>query len=400
MANKAIFLDRDDTLIEDPGYIDHPDQVKLLDGVAEALRELKEMGYKLVVASNQSAVARGIVTEEVLDEIHNRLKQLLAEKGAFLDQIYYCPYHPDGVIPKYRKESDWRKPSPGMLVAAAGEMDIDLGQSWSIGDSRLDVEAGSRAGCKTILIDHSPYPKQSGQGEVAADYRAVNIKEAVNIIKRYHRSSGEIVSKVEASSMYQIEPVSKKLSQDTECHSESFAALEDKSCEESLISADQTLPHSTRLRLAQGQGDSFGIFSKTNERVLQAAEPVAQTAEPALENDEPVLEVVEEPSEPELTEPQTGPAEQEIPADKTAELLNAILGQLKSMQRANMFSGEFSITRLMAGVVQIAVLSCLLVTIWFLMSPTRQDNSVLIALGFAAVLQMMALTLYIMQGRK
>jgi hypothetical protein len=109
---------------------------------------------------------------------------------------------------------------------------------------------------------------------------------------------------------------------------------------------------------------------------------------------------VEEPSEPELTEPQTVPAEQEIPADKTIELLGAILGQLKSMQRANMFSGEFSITRLMAGVVQIAVLFCLLITIWFLMSPTRQDNSVLIALGFAAVLQMMALTLYIMQGRK
>jgi D,D-heptose 1,7-bisphosphate phosphatase len=396
-ANKAIFLDRDDTLIEDPGYINHPDQVKLLDGVAEALRELKEMGYKLVVASNQSAVARGIVTEEVLDEIHNRLKQLLAEKGAFLDQIYYCPYHPDGVIPKYRKESDWRKPSPGMLVAAAEEMDIDLGQSWSIGDSRLDVEAGSRAGCKTILIDHSPYLKQSEPGEPVPDYRAVNIKEAVNIIKRYHRSSGEMVSKVEASLMYQTEPLSRKLSQDTECQSESFAALEDKSdtrpadksCEEPLISAGQTL----RPDLVGTQGDSFEIVSKTDKTVLQADEAVLQT-------DEPVLQVVEEPSEPELTELQTGPAEQEIPADKTAELLNAILGQLKSMQRANMFSGEFSITRLMAGVVQIMVLFCLLVTILFLMSPTRQDNSVLIALGFAAVLQMMALTLYIMQGRK
>jgi len=284
-----------------------------------------------------------------------------------------------------------------MLVAAAEEMDIDLGQSWSIGDSRLDVEAGSRAGCKTILIDHSPYLKQSEPGEPVPDYRAVNIKEAVNIIKRYHRSSGEMVSKVEASLMYQTEPLSRKLSQDTECQSESFAALEDKSdtrpadksCEEPLISAGQTL----RPDLVGTQGDSFEIVSKTDKTVLQADEPVLQT-------DEPVLQVVEEPSEPELTELQTGPAEQEIPADKTAELLNAILGQLKSMQRANMFSGEFSITRLMAGVVQIMVLFCLLVTILFLMSPTRQDNSVLIALGFAAVLQMMALTLYIMQGRK
>ncbi|MCX5637880.1 MAG: HAD family hydrolase [Planctomycetota bacterium] len=347
MADKAIFLDRDDTLIEDHGYINNPDQVKLLDGVAEALRELKEMGYKLIVASNQSAVARGIVTEEVLGEIHDRLKQLLAEKGAFLDQIYYCPYHPDGVIPKYRKESDWRKPNPGMLLAAASEMNIDISQSWCIGNSSRDVEAGLRAGCKTILIDHSPYPKQSEPHEPAPDYRAVNIKEAVNIIKRYHRYFGEAATRVESSPINQTE-----------------------------------------------------LASNATETVLQTAEPIVQTAEPTSEADEPVLQVVEEPPEPELTEPQPVPAEQETPADKTIQLLEAILGQLKKMQRAEMFVGEFSITRLMAGIVQIVVLFCLLVTIWFLMSPTRQDNSVLIALGFATVLQMMALTLYIMQGRK
>ena len=384
MSNKAIFLDRDDTLIEDPGYINHPDQVKLLDGVAEALRELKEMGYKLVVASNQSGVARGIVTEEALNEIHDRLKQLLAEKGAFLDQIYYCPYHPDGIIPKYRKKSDWRKPNPGMLLAAADEMDIDLSQSWCIGNSSRDVEAGLRAGCKTILIDHSPYPKQSWPGESAPDYRAVNIKEAVNIIKMYRRRPSETVTKVEPGPIYQTEPLSKKLSQNTKCHSERS--------EESLLSAGQTL-RST-------QGDSFETASNTNERVLQVAEPVAQTAEPVVEAGEPILQVVEEPPEPEPTEPQPISAEQESPADKTLQLLDAILGQLKSMQRANMFGGEFSITRLMAGIVQIGVLLCLLITIWFLMSPTRQDNSVFIALGFAAVLQMMALTLYIMQERK
>jgi D-glycero-D-manno-heptose 1,7-bisphosphate phosphatase len=117
MSNKAIFLDRDGTLIEDPGYLNHPEQVTLLEGVAEALIELRAMGYMIIVTTNQSAVARGIVSEKVLGEIHNRLRQLLTERGAYLDQIYYCPYHPDGVIPKYRKESDWRKPNPGMLLA-------------------------------------------------------------------------------------------------------------------------------------------------------------------------------------------------------------------------------------------------------------------------------------------
>src|SRR4030042_980387 len=154
MSNKAIFLNRGDTLIEDPGYISRPEQVKLLDGVDKTLIELKSMGYKLVVISNQSGVARGLVSEETLDEIHNRLKQLLAEKGASLDRIYYCPYHPDGVIEKYRKESDWRKPKPGMLLNAADEMEIDLGQSWMIGNSISDIEAGLKAGCKTILINH------------------------------------------------------------------------------------------------------------------------------------------------------------------------------------------------------------------------------------------------------
>ena len=106
MSNRAIFLDRDGTIIEDPGYLSHPEQVNLLDGAAEALNELRAMGYKVVVVSNQSGIARGILSENDLEEIHDRLRQLLAEKGAYLDQIYYCPYHPDGVVPKYRKESD------------------------------------------------------------------------------------------------------------------------------------------------------------------------------------------------------------------------------------------------------------------------------------------------------
>jgi len=336
MSDKAIFFDRDDTLIEDPGYINNPDQVKLLDGIAEALIELKTLGYKLIVATNQSAVARGIVTEEVLGEIHDRLKQLLAEKGAFLDQIYYCPYHPEGAVPKYRKESNCRKPSPGMLLKAADEMDIDLSQSWCLGNSKRDVEAGLRAGCKTILIDMPSHQKQSAPSlslaGVTADYKAVNIKEAVNIIKKYLRSS--------VSSQAQTR----------------------------LASTSQT-------------------------------EPVCQPIEQVKEITEPVSPAEEQEPQSVPQEPQTQPSEQEIPADKTVQLLSSILVQLKSTQRADMF-GEFSVMRLLAGVVQIFVLFCLLVIIWFLMSPNRQESSVYIAIGFAIVLQLMALTFYIMQGRK
>jgi D,D-heptose 1,7-bisphosphate phosphatase len=192
MPDKAIFLDRDGTLIEDPGYINQPDQVKLLPGVTEALIELKALGYKLIVASNQSGVARGIVTEKVLRQIHDRLGQLLAEKAAPLDHIYYCPYHPDGVVPKYRKESDLRKPNPGMLLLAAKEMDIDLTQSWLIGNSARDIKAGVSVGCRTILIDHSACHKHLEPDLPKPDYRAVNMKEAVNIIKKHLRSAGQL----------------------------------------------------------------------------------------------------------------------------------------------------------------------------------------------------------------
>lgn len=313
MPDKAIFLDCDGTLIEDPGYINDPDQVKLLDGVPEALIEFGAMGYKLIVVSNQSAVARGIVTEKILGEIHNRLKQLLAEKGASLDRIYYCPYHPDGVIARYRKESNLRKPNPGMLLTAADEVDIDLARSWVIGDSSRDIEAGLRAGCKTILINRSSRTNKFKPGEPKPDYRAINIKEAVNIIKKHHRSSG-------------------------------------------------------------------GYTPETRRPAKPRSQPVSQT-----------VEKPEQPSGLDVNENSSG--------ERTEQLLAEILEQLKRTRRADMFN-EFSIMRMPAGIFQIIALFCLLISIWFLMSPTRQDNSVLIALGFAMVFQMMSLTFYIMEGRK
>jgi len=346
MSDKAIFLDRDDTLIEDPGYISSPEQVKLLDGVAEALVELKALGYKLIVVTNQSAVARGIVTEKVLGEIHNRLEQLLAEKKAFLDRIYYCTYHPDGVVAKYRKESDFRKPNPGMLLRAAEEMDIDLGQSWCVGNSISDVEAGLRVGCKTILIDLPSHQQQLEPGQPRPDYKAVNIKEVVNIIKKHHRSSSEVEVQTHSAPTAQIEPV-----------------------------------------------------RQVTEQIPEVVEPASQTTKQTPSVAEPVSQTEEQQPQPEPEEQQTQLPEQYTSGDRTEQLLNSILKHLKSMQRSDMF-GEFSIMRLMAGIIQILVLFCLLMTVWFLMSPNRQDNSVFIALGFAMVLQLMSLTFYIMHGRK
>ena len=193
MAGKAVFLDRDNTVMEDPGYIGDPKVVKLLPGVELALKSLSQCGYKLVVVTNQSGIARGLLTEQTLDKIHAELRRQLSQRGAHLDAIYYCPFHPEGTIEEYAKESDLRKPQPGMLQLAAKELDFDLSQSWMVGDSARDIEAGQRAGCKTIRVrsraDHHATPGLENDEDVQADYTVRNLVDAARVILRAPRQA-------------------------------------------------------------------------------------------------------------------------------------------------------------------------------------------------------------------
>lgn len=324
MSTTAVFFDRDGTLIHDPGYISHPDQVELLDGAAEAVKEMQLLGYKTVVVSNQPGIAKGILTEETLEQIHGRLRELVSHNGASLDAIYYCPFHPDGAVPKYRKDSDWRKPRPGMLLAAANEMDIDLTKSWMVGDSLRDTEAGRSAGCRTILIS-SGHASPETTDKNRPDHVAVNMREAVNIIKKYHRSGQD----------------------------------------------DRIVPVFTSDSDAASAADS--PESRLPQQDEATDQPQAHMAVPA--EDEPVADVT------------------------TEQLLATILEQLKRMQKAEIFD-EFSLTRLLAGILQVFVPFCLLLALWLLMSPSQPNENVPVALGFGAVLQLMALTLYIMNWRR
>jgi D-glycero-D-manno-heptose 1,7-bisphosphate phosphatase len=166
----AVFFDRDDTLIHcselpvapppaKKGDHVHPDKVKLLPGALEACAALKRAGFRIVVISNQGVVARGAAGLDLVEEIHDRMRELLTPSGdrrSLIDGVYYCPYHPDGLAPRWTCEHEWRKPGPGMLHAAAAELDLDLARSWLVGDAPRDVEAGIAAGivpAHCLLLD-------------------------------------------------------------------------------------------------------------------------------------------------------------------------------------------------------------------------------------------------------
>jgi D-glycero-D-manno-heptose 1,7-bisphosphate phosphatase len=190
-GRRAVFLDRDGVLIRDVDHLTAASQMEILPGVPEALRRLRAAGWTVVVATNQSVVARGLVTEDGLRQIHRVLEQQLAARGAALDAIYYCPHHPQGAVERYRLACDCRKPEPGLLLRAAKDLGIDLAASAMVGDTASDVEAGRRAGCRTVLISPAgPRGPKEGGGTAdgargaAPDYLAANLQEAAQWVMR------------------------------------------------------------------------------------------------------------------------------------------------------------------------------------------------------------------------
>lgn len=152
MRRRAVFMDRDGTLLEEVGYVNHVDRVRLPDRSAEAVGLVNRSGFQAVVVTNQAGVARGYFPEALVDDVHERVRSLLSEHGGRLDGIYYCPHHPDVGPAPYRKDCECRKPRPGLLLRAAQEMGIDLASSYVVGDTIKDVEAGHRVGATTVLV--------------------------------------------------------------------------------------------------------------------------------------------------------------------------------------------------------------------------------------------------------
>lgn len=175
---KAVFMDRDGTINKYVGFLKDIDNFELIDGVSEAIKKINKFGYLAIVVTNQPVIARGEVSLEELEQIHNKMETLLGKEGAYLYAIYYCPHHPNkgykGERIEYKIDCECRKPRPGMLLKAVKDFNIDLSQSWMIGDSKNDIKAGIAAGCKTALI---------GKGKFGQNMTVSSLSEFADILQ-------------------------------------------------------------------------------------------------------------------------------------------------------------------------------------------------------------------------
>lgn len=184
--NRAIFLDRDGTLVHPRHYPSRPQDLRLYDGIAPELSALQEAGFRLVVITNQSGIARGYFGEAELGRMHDHLVSELDAAGVRIDGIYFCPHHPEGVIPELSVPCACRKPAPGMLYQAAADLFLDLERSWLAGDILDDIEAGNHAGCRTVLVDlgTEPVPMTSTR---RPDFVARDTRHALRLIRSIER---------------------------------------------------------------------------------------------------------------------------------------------------------------------------------------------------------------------
>src|SRR5436305_107269 len=190
MKRPAIFFDRDNTLIVGSDYLGDPDDVVLMPGAADAVSRARALGYATVVISNQSGVARGMFTEADVRAVNARMEEYLLEENpaAIIDRQEFCPFHPEGKVERYCRDSDMRKPRPGMLIKAAELLGLDLNRSWLIGDAPRDIEAGKAAGCKTVLfqppaVEQSPAAME--ESSVEPDYLCTSLMDAIDYISAH-----------------------------------------------------------------------------------------------------------------------------------------------------------------------------------------------------------------------
>jgi D-glycero-D-manno-heptose 1,7-bisphosphate phosphatase len=394
MKRAAVFFDRDNTLIANDGYLGDPNGVVLIDGAADAIARARELGYAVVVFSNQSGVARGMFAEEAVHGVNHRLDEMLLDENAHavIDRHEFCPFHPEAEVERYRQDSDLRKPKPGMIFQAERQLALDLSRSWVVGDAPRDIDAGHAAGCRTVLVKNGALaesPAAREPGEHAPDFEVESLREAMEVIARNRMTEGALAEEApprpvlppgpepetaqpestepepapepaepeperEPERPREPEPVTHEGSVETSY------PVEEKPVETAAEApAAAVAPHVQRSEpepltepvvtppmVDEGKDESH------SEPKPEPAPPFTTPAPPAVETPATtaVDEAENEPPAPGAAKSQRGKSRSEI-------LLGQILDELR--RRHEQPEADFSVSKLMAGVVQVLALAAL-----------------------------------------
>ena len=376
MKRAAVFFDRDNTLIANDGYLGDPRGVVLVSGAAEAVARARTLGYAVVVFSNQSGVARGMFTEESVHAVNHRLDEMLHDENshAVIDRHEFCPYHPEATVERYRQDSELRKPKPGMILQAERQLALDLPRSWVVGDAPRDIDAGQAAGCRTILVKNGALPESpaaSDAGQTKPDFEVESLAEAMEVIARHPNPHEEKPPAPSLTFVPEQPPAP--------------AAAEEPAAEEPV------------------PAEAMGKFIPS--------QPDVQQETPATEESPPIEERPSGESKPD--EPTAPPAvsdapdarveakrERDVPPEiprgrsKSEILLGQILDELR--RRHEHPEHDFSVSKLMAGIVQVMALAALFYAYARGISQSAAWMSMLVAI----FLQLFTIALLIMGKQK
>lgn len=413
--NAAVFLNRDNTIVHCDGGLGDPKQVRLIQGAASAIASLRGLGYLIVVITNQDEVADGKYSVQDVDKVHEKITELVyGNAGAKIDRFYFCPYHPDGKVEKYAREHPWRKPQPGMLLQAAKDLQIDMEQSWMIGDALCDVHAGAAAGVRTILLkpDAQALPplKASAHGagddQVRPDFVAGSLIEATRVIAQQRRPdripedwepAGEKVNKNVQPARNGNPPPTKSPKRST---SKPFRPWNAPASEQVSVEPETSLPRPTEPEPQtpeQATAEPEKLVSEPPKPAPAPApvaqpEPASRPTLPAEESelDEPTVLLPEKPRPP-TPETQTPAADADADAPEpmrfeggATRLLRLIHQELKN-QYAN--TGEFSWLRMFAVMLQMIAIVCMFTSLW--LGAGSSDRS-----GFETFMYMMGVAMF------
>ncbi|MDB5356152.1 MAG: gmhB [Phycisphaerales bacterium] len=417
MKRPAVFFDRDNTLIATDGYLGDPSAVVLVPGAAEAVARVRALGYSAVIFSNQSGVARGMFTEEAVHAVNAKVDELLLDQNpaAVIDRHEFCPFHPEAAVERYRQESDLRKPKPGMIFQAAEKLALDLSRSWAIGDAPRDIEAGKAAGCRTILFKDPSLPPSSAANEptvVEPDFVAASLKEAVDIIDRNRDSqaseeaaAAELLDAPTESTTSQANPAASVVSTTTTATAVPESAPA-KPAEPATVASSAAAP---ARKLTFAERVRAGTYQPATSALSGAAAKPARPTAAAAETPASRVSVeapaprtsVEAPTartaaraEPQPDAPvPVRPTEAYTDTARLEELAQQILDEIHR-HREQPFT-EFSVSKLMAGIIQVMVAPVLFYAYLHREAPGELQALLL----FAIFLQVLTIALLIM-GRQ